>query len=403
MNTSPFITATLRPTLLQGVRSISAVVTPVGWAAAGTGLCLLLAGALLGWAELTTLAITLLVVVSASGVFALGQADLEVTLAVQPTRITAGGRAAAEVVVRNVADRRMLGARMELPVGMAAGEFAVPSLRRGGEHEEVFVLPTVRRGIISVGPATSIRSDPLGLLRRTQVWTDVVELIVHPETVALGALGPGFLRDLEGQATNERSESDVAFHTLRDYEPGDDPRYIHWFTSARTGTLMIRQFIDTRRSHLGLVVDTNPAAYESESDVETAISVAGSLGDRVLGDDQQLTCVVGVERMRSTSRVSLLDSLASVNVSRAKATFSGGTRALAKGAPGLSTAFLITGNTTSLSDLRHAALRLPAGVRVVVLRIDPSSPTAFQPLGQQLLLSLRSLDELPHLLWSVLR
>src|SRR5690606_18209330 len=112
---------------------------------------------------------------------------------------------------------RLLPLRMELVVGDGAAEFHVPTLAGGASHEEVFVLPTERRGIIPVGPATAVRGDPLGILRRAVPWTQPIPLFVHPRTVALDHLGAGLLRDLEGQTTNDLSPSDIAFHALREY------------------------------------------------------------------------------------------------------------------------------------------------------------------------------------------
>ena len=34
--------------------------------------------------------------------------------------------------------------------------------------------------------------------------------------------------DVEGVASEKLTSSDVSFHALRDYEPGDDRRAVHW-------------------------------------------------------------------------------------------------------------------------------------------------------------------------------
>ena len=57
--------------------------------------------------------------------------------------------------------------------------------------------------------------------------------------------------------------SDLAFHALREYQPGDDRRYIHWRSSAKAGRLLVRQFLDTRRSHVTVIVDPDPEQYRS--------------------------------------------------------------------------------------------------------------------------------------------
>lgn len=45
----------------------------------------------------------------------------------------------------------------------------------------------------------------------------------------------------------------------------------------RIGTLMIRQFVDTRRSHLAVLLDTQPRSYRDADEFELAVSIAGSL------------------------------------------------------------------------------------------------------------------------------
>ena len=91
-------------------------------------------------------------------------------------------------------------------------------------------------GVIPVGPATSVRGDPIGLIRRQVSWAEQTEVFVHPRTTRLEPFGSGLLRDLEGRTTEDVSMSDLAFHTLREYVPGDDRRYIHWRSSAKVGS-----------------------------------------------------------------------------------------------------------------------------------------------------------------------
>jgi hypothetical protein len=64
---------------------------------------------------------------------------------------------------------------------------------------------------------------------------------------------------------------------LREYVPGDDLRRLHWATSARTGTLMIREDADPALPHLAVVLDDNALAYDDPHDFEDAVEVAASL------------------------------------------------------------------------------------------------------------------------------
>ena len=111
----------------------------------------------------------------------------------------------------------------------------------------MYPLPTARRGVVDVGPALIVKTDLLGLMRREIAQTDVDRLWVHPRVAALGPLPVGFAKDLEGPTSDASPAGDVAFHALREYELGDDHRHIHWMSSARTGTLMVRHYVDNRR------------------------------------------------------------------------------------------------------------------------------------------------------------
>ena len=51
-----------------------------------------------------------------------------------------------------------------------------------------------------------------------------------------------------------RPAGDVAFHAIRPYQYGDDPRHIHWMSTARTGSVMVRHYVDNRRPNLGVAV-----------------------------------------------------------------------------------------------------------------------------------------------------
>jgi hypothetical protein len=87
--------------------------------------------------------------------------------------------------------------------------------------------------------------------------------------------------------------SDLAFHALREYVPGDDLRHVHWRSSARAGQLLVRQYHDSRRTSALLLVDTRRDAYAQPDDFELALSVAASVTTRAAHDGYDLTLVCG--------------------------------------------------------------------------------------------------------------
>lgn len=398
-----------RVTALQRVRRTVGIVTPLGWVVLVSTVVAWTVGWRLGWDEFILIATALATALLAAVAFTFGRMDLQVEIEVDPQRVVVGQRSAGRMLVTNPGQRRTLAARMELEVGAGAAEFDVPSLAGGAEHEELFVLPTERRAVIPVGPATTVRGDPLGLLRRTASWTEPVPLFVHPRTVPLGHLGAGLLRDLEGQPTADLSPSDIAFHALREYETGDDRRFIHWMTTARTGELMVRQFTDTRRAHLALVLDGARGAYgvtpgdspEHSEQFELAVSITGSLGVRALSDEQDVSLMACGRQVPVVSGPTMLDRLAGVEPGRGRMPLVDQVQTLVNDVAGISLAIVVTGSETPIAELRAAMIRFPLDVRTIAVRVDPTGRTGFRPVGDTLVLTVASLDELGHLLWAV--
>jgi uncharacterized protein (DUF58 family) len=224
---------TLRPALAAArdrLRPALGVVTPPGRTALGASVVLFLLAFWGGWVEFAIAAIALLAALLVALPFAIGRARYRVEIDLRTRRVVVGEPASGRIVVSSDASRVMLPSRMELPIGDGVGRLAIPSLKPGEQHEDLFVVPTQRRAVIAVGPARSVRGDAFGLVRREVRWTEPQLLYVHPRTTSLSGAVAGFFKDLEGQPTDDLSNDDVSFHALRGYVPGDDRRYIHWRT-----------------------------------------------------------------------------------------------------------------------------------------------------------------------------
>ena len=201
---------------------------------------------------------------------------LSVTRSVEPSRVTVGQRATGRLTVRNlsrwpappfVAVDSVGGTAVELGVGLLAG-----SGRRLLEYD----VPTLRRGRLELGPLTVERRDPLGLVRRAQPQGGSGLLWVHPRVHPVAALPVGSLLDDEGVVVETSPKGSVTFSSLREYVPGDDPRQVHWRSSARTGRLMVKEHVDTSRPTTTVVLDTRADRYRDGS-FEEAVEVAASV------------------------------------------------------------------------------------------------------------------------------
>ncbi|WP_425955084.1 DUF58 domain-containing protein [Xylanimonas sp. McL0601] len=374
---------------------VAAAVSPYGWAAVVAAAACWVVGLRLTWVELLVLAVLLTVTLLAAVGFVLGRFRYTVHLDLAQHRVTVGDRAVGRLEVGNDSPRALLPSVMEVPVGVGAAAFPVPRLRRGARHEEIFTIPTRRRSVITVGPVRSVRADPLGLLRREVRLTDAEELYVHPVVKSLAGSSTGFLKDLEGRVTQDISNSDVSFHALRDYVPGDDRRHIHWKTTARTGQLMVRQFEETRRSHLAVLLSTRAEDYTSDEEFELAVSVCGSLGLQAIKEDRGVTVLVNDGSLRGGNRTRLLDDLARIELQPSRTRLVDIARVAGTTVTDASVVALVVGNGVNAADLRAASARLPQDVHVMALQCVPGAAMSRHTVAELTVLTLGSLGELP--------
>jgi uncharacterized protein (DUF58 family) len=77
-----------------------------------------------------------------------------------------------------------------------------------------------------------------------------------------------------------REDGVDAFHGIQEFRPGDNPRHIHWKTTARTRRLMRRVMDDERGGDLIVFLDTDVSGIDGEERrkaLETAVSCAATL------------------------------------------------------------------------------------------------------------------------------
>ena len=380
---------------------VSGPMTSLGRAVLTIGVLAWVLAALSGWEELAIVAGVCLVGVFVAFAFTFGRTQLSVETVLNPKRVVAGDTAVAEFNVTNTSSRRMLPVRLEVPINDAIATVHVPNLASGDTFEEVLIIPTTRRSVLRVGPIRSVRGDPLAMMRREVVWADADELFVHPRTSSLQGVSSGWLRDLEGNPTNDRSPSDVAFHTLREYVPGDDRRHVHWRTSARLNKLMVRQYIDNRRSHLGIVIDTNPANFADADEFELAISMAASLGLRAINEGQETSCVAGSAGVSSHNGQTLLDGLSRVELGVPTISLQ---ETAMRAAPLLSAASivaLVTGSALAAGEFPLAAQRFGYDVQMLAIRAHLTGTASLVRNPELVTLTAESLDSFTRVMWTV--
>ncbi|GAA5212433.1 DUF58 domain-containing protein [Microbacterium kyungheense] len=371
----------------------------------------LVLGMLFGWVEWMVAGAASVLLLLAAIPFLFGARSYDVDLTLTHERVVAGDDVAGEIVVRNDGHRLSLPGRIDIPVGAGLVEFGVPLLRPGHHISQPLDIPGMRRGIVTVGPATTVRSDPIGLLHRERAFEDVHEVYVHPRTTSLPSTSAGLIRDLEGNPTRRLVDADMSFHAIREYAPGDSRRQIHWKSTAKTGRLMVRQYEESRRSRMAVVLAVSEAEYADSDEFELAVSCAASLGLRAVHDARDVQIVVGSEiprvvrgRLRANRHIPsaaprpMLDGFSGVDLLESTMPVGDVCRLTAESGERLSIAFVVVGSRVPLTRLQQAALAFPADTEVVGLICDERAHPRMQPVSGMTVLTVGTLDDLAGLL-----
>lgn len=369
--------------------------TATGWVVLVVGAVSYLAGRRLGWVELTVVAAGCLIALLLAVPFVVGRLRLQVERLLRPDRVQVGEPAIAELTITNDTPRG-IGARIvEDHIDERPMRIEVPALATGKHTQAVYNLPTTRRGRYEVGPAIIAKADPLGLLRRQVTQTLASTLWVHPLYRPVQALPVGFAKDLEGPTTDTSPAGDVSFHTLREYQPGDDYRHIHWLSTARTGTTMIRHYVDNRRPNLAVLLDDRSGVYPDVDTFELAVGVAASLGVSSLLHRQPVALSFGAEplipRARSDgNRDSLLDHLTQVTTREGTRLDDAAAQVL-RLEPGTSALAIVTGDVPT-EELLATVRAVRRSCKVIVTRAWSHEARGTEALPGATLFDIDSLE-----------
>jgi len=156
----------------------------------------------------------------------------------------------------------------------------------GGRHSVRWYAESVctRRGLFTLGPTSVETGDSFGLYTITLHYPVSFPLLVLPPVVSLPTIevAPGG-RAGEGRPRTNAPERTVAAASVREYLPGDSPRWIHWPTSARRGSLFVRQFDGTPAGDWWIFLDMDRDVQVGEgrdATEEHGVILAASLADR---------------------------------------------------------------------------------------------------------------------------
>jgi uncharacterized protein (DUF58 family) len=163
------------------------------------------------------------------------------------------------------------------------GVAAAPvSLEAAGTATVTYTLRPEKRGEYLIGPVEVTAADPLGIFQFKSELPVTSPLVVYPSPVTLpwsflpggSPFGASPLHSAEMRG--EGSE----FYGIREYQPGDPLRRVHWRSSARMGRLAVVEYEHDVSVDVTLLLDTqrgSEVGKGTETTLEYAVKIAASI------------------------------------------------------------------------------------------------------------------------------
>jgi uncharacterized protein (DUF58 family) len=326
-----------------------AVLTRRGWTLAGAGAGLIVGSRLLGASALAGLGVgAALLLLFALAWTATRHVTLDLRRSLRPARLHVGSEGRIVLSGRAVGRTPLVTLTDAFDDGRRAARFVLSPQPAGAPVQAVYRVPTNRRGRYTVGPLVASAGDPLGLARRAVTLAGINDLVVCPRVHDVLPPRPGGGGEPAAHDDGPRSpalEPLGEFLALRDYEPGDDPRRVHWRSTARSGELVVRQDEAAAPGRIAVLLDNRAHVHDDasfEAAVEAVASIAVSL-QRHRRPVEVLTTTGGVLARPGLGATSLLlDTLAVVDVSTSD--HLGDVAASLRGRLGLGAVVAVTGS-----------------------------------------------------------
>ncbi|MCG8455707.1 MAG: DUF58 domain-containing protein [Holophagales bacterium] len=130
----------------------------------------------------------------------------------------------------------------------------IPFLPPGGEVQGLGELMLRRRGPRKIRSVEVSSLFPLGLYHKGIRHPQEIDILVYPE-IFHGSAARARRSGDSGDDTGPRAGWGHDLFALRDYQPGDDPRGIHWKQTARQGQLIFQQRAVDENRRFQIVLD----------------------------------------------------------------------------------------------------------------------------------------------------
>lgn len=155
-----------------------------------------------------------------------------------------------------------------------------PYIPKHDSAQQVVPMTFPRRGTYSQEAFRIVTRFPFGFLQKARRVDLKSEALVYPSvepTSDFFEVLPGMQGALESLAKGRGQD----LYALRDYQPRDSSRHVHWKASARLGSLMVREFTREEDCRVILVLDPHSSAdltaREADERFERAVTMCAAL------------------------------------------------------------------------------------------------------------------------------
>lgn len=368
-------------------------VSPLGWTVLGLTIVCAAAFAFVRWHELLVMAVVGAVMLAAAVTMSLGNTGFSAALSVPSRHLTVGDVVPVDVAITNPGRTPTVHARGDLSLGSMHEGFSIPALAPKQEKHTSVEFTTISRAVLPVGPLRIRKGDPFGLIRHEKTLASRINVFIHPKITRLKTLNAGVQRDLEGQPSGDIVDDDLDFYGLREYQPGDDMRNVHWLSTAKSGGLMIRQYEATRKTTTALGIGVNPNDYINAEEFELAVSIHASIGVQCTLQGRRMRVLVGDDATDPARSMEFLDECSGIlpdeeenpNLAVPALTH----------CPDASLYCFTVGSMKSPEVIKRMVLPLPKSATCLVLVADLGAQRAIQRFEDFTMATIGELDDLP--------
>jgi uncharacterized protein (DUF58 family) len=168
------------------------------------------------------------------------------------------------------------------------------SLRPGETVEATTVRQGRRRGLVRTGDVIVRTRAPFGVAERRRRIPSPGSTLVLPAVVLLGNLS--FIESAvtldRAMRTSPRMGQGPEYLGVREYRPGDSMRHVHWPSTARTGTVMVREFEEETTRRLAIMLDSSFDVGDTWTPLDRCCAAAASIALAATAQGQGARLVV---------------------------------------------------------------------------------------------------------------